>query len=43
MPPIRRTNLCCKTGNAASQRYIRVSQTDEQYKARNEVERNQWN
>jgi hypothetical protein len=43
MPSIRRNNLSRRTRNAASQRYIRLSQTDEQHKARNEVERNRWN
>ena len=43
MPAIRRTNLSHRTRNAASQRYTRASQTDEQHEARNEVERNRWN
>jgi DNA-binding MarR family transcriptional regulator len=43
MQPIRRTNLSRRTRSAASQRYIRASQTDEQREARNEVERNRWN
>jgi hypothetical protein len=37
------TSLSCGTRNAASQRYTRASQTDEQHEARNEVERNRWN
>ena len=40
MLAIRRTNLSHRTRNAASQRYTRTSQTDEQGEARNEVE---WN
>ena len=40
---IRRTNLNHRTRDAASQRYTRASQTDEQREARNEVERNRWN
>ena len=43
MPEIRRTNLCFRTRNAASQRYTRASQTDEQREARTEVGRNRWN
>ena len=43
MPAIRRTNLSHRTRNATSQRYRRASQNDEQCKAWNEVERNQWN
>ena len=43
MLAIRRTNLSHRIRNAASQRYTRGSQTDEQRLARNEVERNQWN
>ena len=39
MPAIRRTNLSHITRNG----YTRASQTDEQRKARNEVERNRWN
>ena len=40
MRAIKRTNLSHRTCNAASQRYTRASQTDEQRKMRNEVE---WN
>ena len=40
MLAIRHTNLSHRTRNAASQRYTRASQTNEQRKARNEVERN---
>ena len=43
MPPTRRTNLGRRTRNAASQRNIRATQTDEQREARNEVERDRWN
>ena len=43
MSAIRRTKLSHRTRNAASQRYTRASQTDEQRKVRNEVERNRWN
>ena len=43
MPAIRRTKLSHRTRNAASQRYTRARQTDEQHKARNEIEQNQWN
>jgi hypothetical protein len=43
MPEIRRTNLCFRTRNAASQRYTRASQTDEQREAQNEVEQNRGN
>ncbi|VEN61445.1 unnamed protein product, partial [Callosobruchus maculatus] len=43
MPAIRRTNLGRRTRNAASQRYIRTSQIDEEREERNEVERNRWN
>ena len=43
MPAIRRTNLSHRTCNASSQRYTRASQTEEQCKARIEVERNRWN
>ena len=43
MPAIRRTNLSRRTRNAASQKYTRASQTEEQREARNEVERNRWN
>lgn len=43
MPAARRTNLSRRTRNAASQRYTRESQNDEQREARNEVERNRWN
>ena len=35
-----RTNLSHTTRNAASQRYTKASQTDEQCEARNEIERN---
>jgi len=43
MPAIIRKNLSHRTRNAASQRYTRASQTEEQHEARNEVERNRWN
>ena len=43
MPPTRRTNLGRRTLNAASQRNIRATQTDEQREALNEVERDRWN
>ena len=39
MLAIRDTTLSHRTSNG----YIRASQTDEQYEARNEVERNRWN
>ena len=43
MPEIRHTNLSHRTRNAASQRYTRANQTDEQREAPNELERNRWN
>jgi len=43
MPAVSCTNLSRRTRNAASQRYTRASQTDEQCEARNVVERNRWN
>ena len=43
MPAIIRKNLSHRTRNAASQGYIRASQTDEQREAWNEVERNRGN
>ena len=41
MPAIKRTNLSHRTRNAASRRYTRASQIDEQREARNDIELSQ--